>query len=340
MTPDPPLENKIFLKRPALAAILSFLLPGAGQLYQGRTFKGVVNCVCVLTLMFWGLSMGEWGVVFRLEPIPLNERDVARFQQGFRDGHRPVRAPLEPDRESTKTHLGFLAQAPIGLISIPALIQEERYFSRRNIAAINEEAPLNKAAIGELHFRGDNGERVVRKLEGILDVAPHHGEFGREMRGTFTGTDAEGKRVEISVRGLSVIGPPIGAERFQPVSSFATHLDGAPLDDAQFLASLERGWIDRVLVPPNFDSLERLHGKLGKKFPLAEVFTWIAGLLNILVIWDAYAGPAYGYRMPRPEELKEETDVKEEEPPGKPPASPSSSEPSSAESSKPRPQTA
>ena len=28
---------------------------------------------------------------------------------------------------------------------------------------------------------------------------------------------------------------------------------------------------------------------------MAMVFTWIAGLLNILAIWDAVEGPAFGY---------------------------------------------
>jgi hypothetical protein len=36
-------------------------------------------------------------------------------------------------------------------------------------------------------------------------------------------------------------------------------------------------------------------------FELALVFTWIAGLLNILAVWDALEGPAYGYGDEEPE---------------------------------------
>ncbi len=40
---------------------------------------------------------------------------------------------------------------------------------------------------------------------------------------------------------------------------------------------------------------QQLHAELGKIHELALVFTWIAGLLNILAVWDAIDGPAYGY---------------------------------------------
>ena len=39
-----------------------------------------------------------------------------------------------------------------------------------------------------------------------------------------------------------------------------------------------------VEVPPEEASLQNLHGELGRFFALAKVFTWIAGLLNLLAI--------------------------------------------------------
>ena len=42
---------------------------------------------------------------------------------------------------------------------------------------------------------------------------------------------------------------------------------------------------------------------------MASVFTWIAGLLNLLVIWDAVDGPAYGYG----DEKKEEDEGKQDD---------------------------
>ncbi len=55
--------------------------------------------------------------------------------------------------------------------------------------------------------------------------------------------------------------------------------------------------------------LDRAHKELGGRFELGVVYTMIAGLLNILAIYDAYEGPAY-----ETEEEEEETD--------KPPATP------------------
>ncbi|MFT5091852.1 MAG: hypothetical protein ACI93T_000671, partial [Porticoccaceae bacterium] len=46
---------------------------------------------------------------------------------------------------------------------------------------------------------------------------------------------------------------------------------------------------------------------------LALVYTWIAGLLNILAVWDALQGPAYGYgdEEPDSDEKSSDEDAKE-----------------------------
>ncbi len=43
-----------------LAAFLSYLLPGLGQIVQGRVGKGILYFVCLYGLFFYGLSMGSW----------------------------------------------------------------------------------------------------------------------------------------------------------------------------------------------------------------------------------------------------------------------------------------
>ena len=48
-------------------------------------------------------------------------------------------------------------------------------------------------------------------------------------------------------------------------------------------------------VPLDVEQERELHKNLGKFYELAMVFTWVAGLLNLLAIWDALEGPAYGY---------------------------------------------
>ena len=50
-----------------LAAFLSYLIPGLGQIYQGRVAKGLLFFVCVYTLFFTGLYLGSGSVTIRGE---------------------------------------------------------------------------------------------------------------------------------------------------------------------------------------------------------------------------------------------------------------------------------
>jgi hypothetical protein len=54
----PPQENG------PTAALLSYLVPGLGQVYQGRVGKGVLFFVCVYTLFFYGMFLGSWSNVY------------------------------------------------------------------------------------------------------------------------------------------------------------------------------------------------------------------------------------------------------------------------------------
>jgi hypothetical protein len=60
-----------------VAGILSYLVPGLGQIYQGRVGKGVLFMVCLLSLFFTGQAMGGWKNVY----IPTSE--PAAFDNGF-----------------------------------------------------------------------------------------------------------------------------------------------------------------------------------------------------------------------------------------------------------------
>src|SRR5437763_670048 len=42
------------------AALLSYLVPGLGQIYQGRVGKGVLFLVCLYALFFYGMFLGRW----------------------------------------------------------------------------------------------------------------------------------------------------------------------------------------------------------------------------------------------------------------------------------------
>lgn len=55
-------------------------------------------------------------------------------------------------------------------------------------------------------------------------------------------------------------------------------------------APLLGGW---YAPPGNQEELDALHRKYHRFLELGTVYTMIAGLLNVLVIWDAWGGPAY-----------------------------------------------
>jgi hypothetical protein len=92
-----------------------------------------------------------------------------------------------------------------------------------------------------------------------------------------------------------------------------------PVPDDPFWRDLQRGagspgWWH--LHRPDPEEAQKAQDQLGReqlelnqeitnsdKLPdLAWVYTVIAGVLNILVIYDAAAGPAFGTAMPRPQE--------------------------------------
>jgi len=47
-----------------LAGFLSYVVPGLGQIYQGRVGKGVLFMVCLLGMYFYGMALGDWKNVY------------------------------------------------------------------------------------------------------------------------------------------------------------------------------------------------------------------------------------------------------------------------------------
>jgi hypothetical protein len=56
-TTDPPIPP---VKLDPLAALLSYLIPGLGQIYQGRIGKGLLFFGGLYLLFFYGMWMGQW----------------------------------------------------------------------------------------------------------------------------------------------------------------------------------------------------------------------------------------------------------------------------------------
>lgn len=64
-TPSPAEETiEVELRNPAVAALLAWLWPGAGHIYQGRTGKGLLFMVCILSTWFFGLALARGHSVY------------------------------------------------------------------------------------------------------------------------------------------------------------------------------------------------------------------------------------------------------------------------------------
>lgn len=177
----------IDLGRPAVAALLSWLVPGLGQLVQGRTLKGGLFMGSLLAALVTGLWLGEGRVVY------------ASWRPG-------------------DTRLAFLGQAGIGAVAVPAVLQ-----------ALALDGPLRQP----------------------LGASPW---FAPPLRSG------------------QVVSPAYAArlQRAEPGIEFAG--GGPPA---------------RCVV----DQLSLWHARLGRGFDIGTLYTVIAGMLNLLVVFDAWAGP-------------------------------------------------
>lgn len=191
-SPDSPENDRPFS---ILPAILSYLVPGLGQIVQGRVGKGLLFMVLLLSLFHVGQAMGEYRNVY----IP----DLARGpEENFRNNPWKLDYPFRPLANILNHRWHFAGQFWIGIAAWPAIFQYNQ-------------APL-------------------------------------------------------------------------PLS-----------ENYPFLKDYQKAPFEEELneILPNRD----------KTPDLAWVYTVIAGMLNILVIYDALAGPAYGAGGPRPQQTFQQT---------------------------------
>lgn len=180
------------LRDPYLAALLAWLLPGAGHWYQRRRSKAVLYFLCILGTFGYGLWLGEGRVVY------------AAWGSSNDDKRLP-----------------YFCQVGAGVVALPALYQAKRFSDPRERQAV-----FNRAAQGQA------------------------------------------------------------------------------------------SWADTFMAPPNMDArgdhgdeLDQLNYRLNRRFELGTVYTMVAGLLNLLVIFDAFGGPAYGIGKRKEDEPPKPTDV-------------------------------
>lgn len=304
------LDPRVQLRNPVIAGILAYLVPGLGHFYQRRYFKAFVYCFCILGIFFWGSSMGEAKAV-----------------------HFQMDAPKH-GRHKSRT-IGYVAQVGVGLAALPAILQTQRYKSQETLLSsdlplgtIVEQ--FDTTFTGLISHR-ELGTHSIQnaKLVGTLKT----GEFGsHEFEGTIHATDKNGAPLEFKLLGnrdrprfddnfrgsltllitpkicaldeitpinIAIIGheenvePEFSAEKRCFMSAIAG--DDASSDLGRIYGTIPRAFVDHYQVTIEDRALQHLIRKHGKFFELALVFTWIAGLLNVLAVWDAVSGPAYGY---------------------------------------------
>ncbi len=189
------------LRNRPLAALLAWLIPGAGHIYQGRRTKGFLFFVCILSAWILGFALGGGHVVY------------ASWQPGDKRWH-------------------YLLQAGVGAAALPALVQGHRM--RRHTD----------------QFDGSTMKSYEPLWGGFM--APPH----------------------------------------------------------------------RPVIESEADEVSAWYARRGAGYEMGTWYTVIAGLLNILVIYDAYGGPLAVPISGRKKDPDEEADDTEEASDGAPESAP------------------
>lgn len=102
------------VKLDPLAAVLSYLIPGLGQVYQGRVGKGLLFFFGLYLLFFYGMWMGQWRNVWLPNTANLPPVIIAGQQ-------------LEGTLKAIAYRPQFLGQFWIGVAAWPAVVQYVQY---------------------------------------------------------------------------------------------------------------------------------------------------------------------------------------------------------------------
>lgn len=257
------------LPSPILSAALTLAVPGLGHFYQGRYFKGALYSICILGTFLFGMRLGDGKVLYF-------------------DWH--------PERRTWPYVCQFFA----GVAAWPAILQWE--FRTPADFSDEVEQPFSSSFAGTL----DSGT-----LKGTIDFKRNADQgfpsWEGNVSGTFKTADGEfpvrGKLTEIHIDWKVA---PDAQRRL--AGQFEGQVEGsqAGLRQGWFEGSLPRSIVDsygaplRDKQPPNrlYDGdqrtdLARAHAQLGARFELGVLYTMVAGLLNVLAIWDNLEGPAY-----------------------------------------------
>lgn len=109
-----------------IAGVLSYLVPGLGQILQGRVAKGLLFLVCIYTLFFYGIYLGSGSVEMDGQKYRVSSNvylpDTA--EEGQRDKQLP------PLAQNLYNRPQFAGQFFVGVAAWPAIVQYLNYNRR------------------------------------------------------------------------------------------------------------------------------------------------------------------------------------------------------------------
>jgi hypothetical protein len=143
------------------AGLLSYVVPGLGQIYQGRVGKGLLFLVCLYGLFFSGMALGNWKNVY----LPDTEGKFNPWN---------LRPPL---LANLYNRLHFLGQFWIGAAAWPAVWQYLNFDPSlehgQTVFRDFQRTPLNENEINRLQREGDKNWDlgwVYTVIAGVLNI--------------------------------------------------------------------------------------------------------------------------------------------------------------------------
>jgi hypothetical protein len=157
-----------------VAAIFSYLIPGLGQIYQGRIAKGILFFVCVYALFFVGVYLGS-GAVHIKHGDDAETYTVSSnvYLPDTADQNNPFNLPRLAANLYNRPQ--FAGQFWIGIAAWPAVWQYLNYNSDKEADPLlgNFERTPREDALNAVHTSGDKLLElgwVFTVIAGVLNV--------------------------------------------------------------------------------------------------------------------------------------------------------------------------
>jgi TM2 domain-containing membrane protein YozV len=159
-----------------VAALLSYLVPGLGQVYQGRIGKGILFFVCIYTLFFIGVYLGSGTVHLKRGDGEIDAYTVSSnvYLPDTHDQNNPFNLP--PLLANLYNRPQFAGQFWVGIAAWPAVWQYLNYDRRQEHGdplLDNFERTPSEAALNAVHTSGDKLLElawVFTVVAGVLNV--------------------------------------------------------------------------------------------------------------------------------------------------------------------------